>query len=185
MMDILKKDKEFKEAIGAFVIAFSELEYGLVFLCTMTEFDFRKKDEYIPKYLGLSFEQKVRHLTDYIEENLIELKPIWDEIKIKIGQLNRERRFLVHGFMSYGLPRETIITRVKENGRLTTKKQTLEEIKGYINSIHHLNTGDNGINGDFHTLFVKTRVDKWNVLVSDNNKIVYKVNDIVISNWKG
>lgn len=167
------------------MIAFSELEYGLVFLCTMTEFDFRKKDEYIYKYLGLSFEQNVRHFTDYINENLIELKSIWDEIKIKIRQLNRERRFLVHGFMSYGLPRKKITNRIKENGHLTTKKQSLEEIKGYINSIQHLNTGDNGINGEFHAFFAKTRVYKWKEFANDNNKIVYKVNDIVISNWRG
>jgi hypothetical protein len=31
MIDVRKNDKEFKEAIGAFIIAFSELEYGLAF----------------------------------------------------------------------------------------------------------------------------------------------------------
>ena len=49
MTDIFKNDKEFKQAIGAFIIAFSELEFGLVFLCSMTEFDVRKKDEYVTK----------------------------------------------------------------------------------------------------------------------------------------
>ena len=32
MTDIFENDKKFKEAIGAFIIAFSELEYGLAFL---------------------------------------------------------------------------------------------------------------------------------------------------------
>lgn len=185
MKDILKNDKEFKQAIGAFIIAFSELEFGLVFLCSMTEFDVRRKDEYVTKYLGFTFERKMQHLTDFISENLNELTPIWEKLKNEIGQLNRERRFLVHGFMQYYLPHETITTHVKENGKVTTKKQTLEEIEGFTNRLHHLNTGENGINGEFHTLFTKTRIDKWNDLVNDDNKIIYRVNNKVISKWKG
>ncbi|OFY97443.1 MAG: hypothetical protein A2546_06535 [Sphingobacteriia bacterium RIFOXYD2_FULL_35_12] len=52
MNDIWKNDKDFKQAIGGFIIAFSELEFGLVFLCTMTEFDIRKSNSYTSKYLG-------------------------------------------------------------------------------------------------------------------------------------
>ena len=185
MTDIWKNDKEFKEAIGSFIIAFSELEFGLVFLCSMTEFDVRKKDEYITKYLGFTFDRKMQHLSEFISENLQELKPIWQKLKIEIGQLNRERRFLVHGFMTYYLPHESITTHVKENGKLTTKKQTLDEIKSFTNRLHHLNTGENGINGEFHTLFTKTRIDKWNELVNDKNKIIYRVNNKIISEWTG
>lgn len=185
MTDIWENDKNFKEAIGSFIIAFSELEFGLVFLCAMTEFDIRQKDNYITKYLGFTFEKKVQHLSTFIEESLTEIKPIWDILKSEIGQLNRERRFLVHGFMSYSLPHETITTHVKESGKVITKNQTLEEIKNLTKRLHHLNTGENGINGEFHTLFTKTRINKWNELVNDDNKIIYKVNDIVISDWHG
>jgi hypothetical protein len=73
MTDVWKNDKDFKEAIGSFIIAFSELEFGLVLLCSMTEFDVRKKDEYITKYLGFTFEKKKQHLTDFISEHLEEL----------------------------------------------------------------------------------------------------------------
>ena len=65
------------------------------------------------------------------------------------------------------------------------KKQTLEEIKCFTNRLYHLNTGENGINGEFHTLFTKTRIDKWNDLVNDDNKIIYRVNNKVISKWIG
>jgi hypothetical protein len=68
---------------------------------------------------------------------------------------------------------------------VTTKKQTLEAIKGFTNRLHHLNTGENGINGEFNTLFTKTRIDKWNDLVNDDNKIIYRVNNEVISKWTG
>lgn len=185
MTDIWKNDKNFKEAIGSFIIAFSELEFGLVFLCAMTEFDLRQKDKYITKYLGFAFEKKVEHLSTFIEEHLTEIKPTWDILKSEIGQLNRERRFLVHGFMSYSLPHETITTHVKESGKVITENKTLEEIKNFTNRLHHLNTGENGINGEFYTLFTKTRINKWNELVNDDNKIIYKVNNIVISDWHG
>jgi|LakMenE01Jun11ns_1017448.scaffolds.fasta_scaffold9720268_1 hypothetical protein len=185
MTNILKNDKAFKEAIGSFIIAFSELEFGLVFLCSMTEFDIRQKETYITKYLGFTFENKVRHLTSFIDEHLNELVPIWEKLKAEIGELNRERRFLVHGFMSYSLPHETITTHVKESGNVTTKKQSLSEIKKFTNRLNHLNTGENGINGKFYTLFTKTRINKWNNLVNDNNKIIYRVNDIILSDWKG
>ena len=184
-MDILKSDKDFKEAVGAFIIAFSELEFGLGFLCSMTEFDLRHKDSYIPKYLGLSFEQKIRHLSEFIDSYLSEISQIWGNIKMEIGVLNRERRFFAHRFMSYSLPHESITTHVKEKGQIVTKRQTLEEIKSYINRIHHLNTGKNGINGEFHTLFTKARVNKWYSLVNDEAKIVYRVNGAIISDWKG
>jgi len=185
MINILKNDKDFKEAIGAFIIAFSELEFGLAFLCSMTEFDLRLKDNYVIKYLGFSFDKKMLHLTDFINENLEEIKPIWDTLKVEIGQLNRERRFLAHGFMTYYLPHETITTHVKEKGQVVTKNQTLTEIKSFTNRLQHLNTGENGINGEFHTLFTKTRINKWNKLVNEDTKIVYRVNSEILSDWKG
>lgn len=185
MTDPFKSSKDFKEAIGAFIIAFSELEFGLVFLCCMTEFDVRQKDKYITKYLGFAFDKKVEHLSKFIDEHLSEIKPTWDKIKNEIGVLNRERRFIAHGVMSYSIPRENITTHVKENGQITTKTLTIAEIKKFTDRLHHLQTGEDGINGEFHTLFTKTRIDKWNDLVNDDNKIVYKVNSTIISNWKG
>lgn len=185
MTNPFKNSKDFKEAIGAFIIAFSELEFGLVFLCCMTEFDIRQKDKYITKYLGFAFDKKVEHLSKFIDEHLSEIKPTWDKIKNEIGVLNRERRFIAHGVMRYSIPRENITTHVKENGKITTKTLTIDEIKKFTDRLHHLKTGEDGINGDFHTLFTKTRIDKWNDLVNDDNKIVYKVNSTIISNWKG
>ncbi len=192
MINMLKKDKEFKEAIGAFIIAFSEFEFGLVFLCTMTEFNLLNKNSYIKKYMGFEFSKKMDHLTQFIDEYLPEIKSIWDNIKQEIGQLNRERKFLVHGHMAYGLPNETITTYIRQNNKVITgnsqvipKNQTVSEIEGFTNRLHHLNTGENGINGEFHTFFTKTRINKWNKLVSDENKILYRVNAETVSEWKG
>jgi hypothetical protein len=151
----------------------------------MTEFDLRLKDNYVAKYIGFSFEQKNRHLTEFIDEYLADIKPIWDKLKMEIGQLNRERRFFVYGFMSYSLPHETITTHIKEKGHIITRRQTIDEIKSFTNRLHHLNTGENGINGEFHTLFTKTRINQWNTLVNDEAKIICKVNGDILSDWKG
>lgn len=185
MTDIWKNDKDFKEAIGGFIIAFSELEFGLAFLCALTEFDPRQKDKYLVKYIGFSFEQKVRLLTDFINEHLVEIKATWDKLKEEIGHLNRERRFLAHGFMTYYLPHENITTYIKESGNIVTRKQSLTEIRALINRLHHVNTGKNGINGEFHTLFIKTRINAWNNLVNDDAKIIYRMNNEIVSEWKG
>jgi len=185
MRSIIENDKEFKEAIGAFIIAFSELEFGLAQLGTMTEFNLQKKDSYLIRHMGYSFSQKVKNLTDYITEHLAEIKPIWDDLKKEIDELNRERRFIAHGFIQYFLSGETKTTYIKEGKKLTSKKHDIKSIKVLTNRLHHLNTGKNGVCGEFHSLFSKTRVDKWNELVNDDFKIVYRMNNIVVSDWKG
>ncbi len=176
-----QKDKEFKEEIGSFIIAFSEFEFGLVSLCSMTEFDLRQNDKYIIKYLGYTFEKKISHLTDFISENLHELTPNWDKIKKEIMPINKERRFLVHGHMNYGLPNEHITTHIKEKDNITTKRQKLEEIRSNTNKIHNLISGENGIRGEFEILFTKTRINKWNKLVNDESKIIYRINSEILS----
>jgi hypothetical protein len=185
MNNFIEKDKEFKEALGSFMIAFSELEYGLVILCTLTEFDLRKKDLSYLKYLGYTLELKVKTITEFINDNLPDLKSIWDLIKINIGNVNRERRFLVHGFHNYYLPNENISTRIKENGKIVEKKQSAIEIKKLAKEIQHINTGTNGINGQFYIFFTTARVNQWNSFVNDDNKIVYTINSKILSDWKG
>lgn len=183
----ITEDKKFKEAIGAFIIAFSELEHGLAKLGSMTEFDLRKKSDYLLKHIGFPFEKKVSNISEFIEEHLIDLKPIWNELKVEIGQLNQERRFIAHGFIQYFLPFENsaIPTFAKKGKELIVKKHNSQSIKALTNRIHHLNTGKNGINGEFSKLFTVTRVDQWNSLVHDQNKIIYKVNNKILSEWKG
>jgi len=185
MTDIFENDKKFKEAIGAFIIAFSKLEYGLAYLSVLTEFDLRKRNENLLTHIGYSFDNKKKNIANYIENNLIELKPIWDNQKNKIDKLNRERRFIAHGFISYSLPNESITTFVKEKKKLSSRKFDVETIKKLTQEIHHLNTGKNGINGEFHVEFTKLRINQWNELVNDETKIIYRVNNQILSDWKG
>lgn len=184
MNDIFGNDLKFKEAIGEFIIAFSELEFGLAILCTLTEFNPRQKNIFFLKHLGYSFEQR-NTLNDFIKKELPEIQKIWSKINTDIGQINRERRFITHGFMTYSLPNENISTYVRERGKVVEQKQAVEKIKDLTKRIYEINTGSNGVNGEFHTQFTKIRIDKWNELVIKKNRIVYRVHNEIISQWKG
>lgn len=183
--DPLRKDREFKEAVGAFVIAFSELEFGLAFLCSMTDFDLFNREYYLKKYIGMSLEQKRSVITDFVKEQMPELAKVWKGLNSKIGELNRDRRYIAHGFMSYSIPKESISTYIRERGSITERLLTTEEIKELTKELYILNTGENGINGEFHILFAKTRINKWNKVVNDEYKIVYTINSEILSDWKG
>lgn len=185
MKDIFENDKKFKEAIGAFIIAFSKLEYSLASLSVLTESDLRKRNENLLTHIGYSFGNKVKNITKFTESDLKELKPIWDIQKGKIEQLNRNRRFIAHGFISYSLSNESTTTYIKEKQKLSNRKLDSSTIRKLINELNHLNTGENGISGEFHIQFTKQRINQWNELVNDENKIVYTVNSEIISNWKG
>ena len=185
MKDLLENDRRFKEAIGEFIIAFSQLEFGLAFLCVLTEPDLKGNEDYLSKYLGFPLDKKLKHLNKYIKNDLFEIHSVWEKIQTQIIILNKERRFLVHGFMSYSLPREHLVTFTKVKGKIEMKNQTLVQIKEFTNKVQHLNTGKNGINGEFNILFTKIRIDKWNDSVLEIDKIVYRVNSVILSKWTG
>ncbi|AEV32350.1 hypothetical protein Oweho_1353 [Owenweeksia hongkongensis DSM 17368] len=171
-IDPLVKDREFKEAVGAFVIAFYELEFGLVFLCSMTDFDIYNRDYYLKKYIGMSLEQKRNVISDFIKEQMPELTEVWKSINSEIGQLNKDRRYIAHGFMSYHIPSENISTYIREKGVINERLLTVKEICTLTKRLYKVNTGENGVNGEFHVLFAKTRINKWNRVVNDKYKIV-------------
>lgn len=180
-MELFERNAAYKEAIGSFVIAFSQVEYGLAFLCSVADFDLRKKDENLVKYVGFSFQQKMDHLTLFVKEQMPEIASTWDKLKDELYKINAERRYLVHGIMQYYIPKESISTVIKGKNGMVSKEFKLEEIKKLTNSLHELNSGKNGISGEFHTQFTRMRIDQWNDLVNDDSKIIYKVNSKVVS----
>ena len=185
MESIFDKDKNFKAAVGGFIVEFSKLESGLTVLDALTEFDLPNYAKYLPKYWGLSFEQKKNILTDFIKDQLPELNSIWQKLKQEMEDINKERRFIVHGFANSFIPKGTITTYIHKKGKIEDKELDINTIKKLTNRLRILLTGDNGINGEFHNLFIKTRIDKWNIFASDKYKIVYEVNNKIISEWKG
>lgn len=184
-IDFLENDRSFKEAIGSFVIAFSKVEYALAILSSLTEKDIRKANEVFIDCVGQPLEIKLKRITDYIKSELPELKAIWETIRNEIGLLNEERRYIVHGIHHWGLPKDTIRTRVRKGKNLRVKTHTVNQIMKLTNRLAHVETGDYGVNGEFYNIFTKARVDHWNRLVPNEDKIVFKLNGNVMSEWQG
>lgn len=184
-IDFLENDKKFMEAIGAFVIAFSKVEYGLGILCALTEYDLRRSNVVFAECVGLSLENKIRRITEFINNELPELESVWKSIKDEIALLNEERRYIVHGIHDWTFPRDTIRSRVRKGKELISKNHSLSDIKKLINRLAHVETGEYGVNGEFYNMFTKARIDKWNKLVSDQNKIVFRLNGKIVSEWRG
>lgn len=184
-MDVFKSDREFKEAIGAFIIASSEMEFAIATLCSIIGEDPRYHQSQFNEIFGLTLEKKRKLLSSFIKNNIPSLHHEWTTINGEIGQINVDRRYLAHGFTQYYLPRERIDTYVKLNGRVTKKQFSLADIKSLTNKIHHINTGNNGISGVFHTKLFVARINLWNDQVETERRMIYKVNDAILTDWKG
>ncbi|KGL59040.1 hypothetical protein PHEL85_3314 [Polaribacter sp. Hel1_85] len=65
------------------------------------------------------------------------------------------------------------------------RKFKIETLKRLKNELNELNTGKNGISGEFYIEFSRQRINQWNNLVNEENKIIYNVNSEVLSDWKG
>jgi hypothetical protein len=180
---MISNDKQFKEAVGGFIIAFSELEYGLGYLSSFTEDDLRNRK--LLDHLGLPFERKFKNVSDYVELKMPETKEIWSKLKSQIGQLNRDRRFIAHGIVQYQIPISDLSTYVKEKSRFVERKFSSLQINKLTNELREISTGEYGVNGVLNTLFITNRINEWNELVNDDNKIVYRVSGEILSNWKG
>jgi hypothetical protein len=89
-----EEDRKFKENLGGFIIAFSELEYALAEISALTEHELPKWEYQLVKHLGHSLDDKLKQISKYINSELPELKIIWDEQKQKVKVINQDRRYL-------------------------------------------------------------------------------------------
>jgi hypothetical protein len=184
MKNIFEKHSDLKEAIGSFMLAFSQLEFGLGILGTFTEFDLLRRDEHLADYLGMTLENKKRAITDYLNKYEKELISTWTEIKKEVDFLNSQRRFIAHGIQHVFVD-DKLTAVVRIGGQLKEKELTIDEVKSWTERLNEVNTGDNGILGVFYQDFVTRSVNRWNKHVIDDLKIVYQVNDEIVSDWKG
>jgi hypothetical protein len=184
-MELYKNDKLFKEALGAFIIASSEMEFAITSLCSILGEDPRLHQNHFLEIFGKPLDKKRELIGQYIKNHLTDLLVEWIEINVSIGRINADRRHLVHGFTQYYLPNEHIETFVKINARVEKKCFTIADIKALTKKIQHINTGDNGINGVFQTKLFVSRINLWNNQVEPKMRMVYKVNNIIQTDWKG
>jgi hypothetical protein len=184
-MELYTNDKLFKEAIGAFIIASSEMEFAITSLCSILGEDPRLHQNQFLEIFGKPLDKKRETIGQFIKNHLTELLVEWIEINVSIGRINADRRHLVHGFTQYYLPNEHIETFVNKNGQIEKKRFTITDIKALTEKIHHINTGKNGINGEFHTKLFVARINTWNYKVEPEMRMVYSVNNKILSDWKG
>lgn len=182
--NIFERHKDFKEAIGSFILAFSELEFGLGIICSFTEFDLLAREQTLPTYLGLTLENKKKAITEYIKKYEPELRPTWDKIKSEIEFLNEQRRYIAHGIERIYV-NDSLRAIVKVGQQLGEKHLTMDEVVKWTDRLHNVNTGDNGIIGEFYLDFVKRSINRWNRYVVKDYRITYTVNSEIVSEWKG
>ena len=157
-----KNREDFLKAIGQFTVEFSRLEFSLLELCAYTVADLpHAKSKYID-FIGLSFENKREVLKKFIKTETPQLSNEWEKINSEIGEINYERRHLIHGIGASYLFHEIIVTYVKTNGNIDSKEFTVADINKLTNRIAHLRTGDNGIAGIFDSKFKTAAVNAYN-----------------------
>jgi hypothetical protein len=176
-------DTAFKEAIGEFTIAFSQMEFALSQLSALTVV---KQCEYdLLANIRLPLHKKRKQITKCVKSDAVELHSIWDDLNQRIGKMNEERRYLMHGIAQYSLSDNTIEVFVPITNGLETKHLTPADIKEFSQKIYHLTTGVDGVNGEFFIKFKAERINKWNDKLPEREKMVYKVHNEILTEWKG
>lgn len=150
---MLKKDQLFKEAIGEFVINFSELESGIADLCWLI-----KPEEFESKLhlLNMDLSKKRKTLTRLISKlTSSEIKEIWSKANSKIGDLNEYRRYIIHGIYFYHIPNDIIKSAIPPKHKSLTNELTASKIIQLAKKLIDLNTGENGLKGEFYIMVKK------------------------------
>jgi Txe/YoeB family toxin of Txe-Axe toxin-antitoxin module len=176
-------DTAFKEAIGEFTIAFSQMEFALSQLSALTVIQHSEFN--LLANIKLSLSKKRKEITKCVKSDAIQLYSIWEDLNQRIGKMNEERRYLMHGIAQYSLSDKTIEVFVPTKNNLNVKHLIPEDIKEFNQKIYHLTTGVDGVNGEFYNKFKTARINKWNEKLSDEKKMIYKVNNEVLTVWKG
>lgn len=184
MTNLLKNREDMLKAIGLFTVNFSNLEFLLLELCTYTLLPLIPDGQFIT-FIGFTLEDKRKTINKFISIRIPVLAKEWKVINDKICDLNRNRRFLIHGFIQTGLYDEKVKTICKVNGKIVINEYSAKDINDLSNLIGHINTGENGIGGVFNSKFKTEAINKYNLEVEDKFKIVFKENDVIKTDWKG
>ncbi|MBK7667153.1 MAG: hypothetical protein IPJ32_07220 [Sphingobacteriaceae bacterium] len=184
MSNLFENREKFKSAIGHFVIKFSELEFSLLYYCGIID-HLRNKELGIREQLQSTFEERRKKISKFIREELPELQETWYSINMQLGEINRDRRFIVHGIGRTNFFSDSVKAFIPQKDRVDIKDYSIDSIKNLSDRIAHLLTGENGLTGEFLVEFNTKRFDLHNRTTLDDNKIIYKVNDKILTKFKG
>ena len=180
-----KKREKFLREIGQFSISFSKLEDGVSELASFSIEDIRYWEVRYEEVYGLNLGVKRDLVKKFIKAELPKLYPEWQDINTEIGELNHHRRHLIHGTGNSYLFREPITTIIKSKNELERATYSISEIRALTNRIGHVCTGDNGIQGHFSTKFKTAAINWHNSRKEPHQRIIYKVNNTIQTDWKG
>jgi hypothetical protein len=185
MKNDLKMQEKFLREIGLFAVQFSYLEFGLTHLSAFTCEDIRYWEVHFEGNFGLSLESKRDLIKKFIKSELPHLLNEWESINTEIGKLNHFRRHLIHGTGDSYLFHPKISTCIKNNKKIETMKFTVKDINILIKRIDEVCTGYNGIHGVFSIKFKYAAINWYNKNAETHKRIIYQVNNEIITEWKG
>lgn len=183
MENPLENREKFRSALGQFVIQFSELEFSLLYFCGVIDYP-RNENLGIKENLRTTFDQRRKKISEFVRTELPEIAEIWNGINGSLGNINRDRRFLVHGIGRENFFQHSVKTFIPQKTEVDLKDFTIDDIKKLSDQIAHLLTGDNGLGGEFIILFKTKRFDLHNRTTKEDNKIIYKINDKIMTELK-
>ncbi len=183
MINQLESSAQFEIALGKFIKRFSELEYSLLYYWSLID-DPKNQNLVVKENFGSSFDDRRKKVTKYINNNLPELTERWKNINNKLTTINKERRYLIHGLGLSNFNNNTIKAVIKLNNQINVKIFTVAQINILLNEIAHILTGNDGLEGEFLIDFTTIRFNKYNSL-NPIGKIVYRVNDKILTSYKG
>ena len=175
--------ERFQSALGQFVIQFSELEFSLLYFCGVIDHP-RNENLGIKENLRSTFDQRRKKISEFIRVELPEIAEKWNVINEKLGNINRDRRFLIHGIGRENFIQHYVKAFIPQKNSVDFKEFSIADIKKLSDQITHLLNGDNGLSGEFIILFKTKRFDLHNRTTKLNNKIIYKVNGEVMTEIK-
>lgn len=183
MINQLESSAQFEIALGKFIKRFSELEYSLLYYWSLID-DPKNQNLVVKENFGSSFDDRRKKVTKYINNNLPELTERWKNINNKLTTINKERRYLIHGLGLSNFNNNTIKAVIKLNNQINVKIFTVAQINILLNEIAHILTGNDGLEGEFLIDFTTIRFNEYNSL-NAIGKIVYRVNDKILTSYKG
>lgn len=183
MLKQYENRKLFQNAVGQFVFEFAEIEFSLLYYWGLIDSP-KNQNSSIRENIGTSFEERRKKVTNFVNINLPDLKTRWDKINTKLGSINQERRYLIHGIGQASFYEDSITALIKQKGELSLKKFTITDIAKLSDKIAHVLTGIDGIAGEFLIDFSTQRFNHYNEYASEG-KIVYTVNGKILTEYKG
>ena len=78
-MDIFENRDKFKNAIGDFIIKFTELEFSLLYYCGLID-NPKNHSASIHDHIGTELEKRRKKITKFIHDYLPDLSVTWDKI---------------------------------------------------------------------------------------------------------